>query len=106
MHQKSLDAIVEYNNPIHQIENKEFNLALIKFGSFISIVYNKRVSQTFVLLQLLEDENLRNIFKEICEIDEFQTLLLNFLTCYPSLCKSKIIKAKVSQLFKHTKPRH
>lgn len=104
MNEKALAAHVEYNDPIKQIENKEFNLALIKFGSFISIIENKRVSPTFILLQLLEDEKLRNIFKQICEIEEFQVLLLNYLTTYPSLTKSKIIKNKVSQLFKH-KPR-
>lgn len=103
MHEKTLQAVTEYNDPVHQIKNKEFNLALIKFGSFVSIIQNKRLSQTFILLQILENEQLRNIFKELCEIDEFQILLLNFLTCYPSLSKSKIIKSKVNQLFNHKK---
>jgi hypothetical protein len=105
MHEKQIEALVSQNNPVYQLEAKEFNNALIKFGSFVSIIMNKRLSQTFILLQLLENENLRKIFQEICEIDEFQTLLLNFLACYPSLCKSKIIKSKVNQLFKNQKPR-
>jgi hypothetical protein len=106
MLEKSLEALINYNDPIYQIENKEFNLALIKFGSFVSVIYNKRLSQTFILLQLLENEKLRNIFMEISEIPEFQILLLKFLDCYPALTKSKIIKAKITELFgkKKTRP--
>ena len=99
MLEKQLTAIVNYNDPIHQIKAKEFNLSLIKFGSFVSIIQNKRLSQTFILLQLLEDENLREIFKKICEEDNFQILLLQLLECYPALTKSKIIKNKITQLF-------
>lgn len=100
MHDKSIQAVVNLNDPIHQIKNKEFNVSLLKFGSFVSVIMNKRLSQTFILIQLLENEELREIFKEICEIDNFQTLLLNFLECYPPLCKSKIVKSKITQLFK------
>ncbi len=103
MQDKTLQAITNFNDPIHQIKIKEFNISLLNFGSFISIITNKRLSQTFVLIQLLENEELREIFKEICEIDNFQILLLNFLECYPPLCKSKIIKSKITQLFK---PKH
>ncbi len=105
MHEKQIEALVSQNDPIFQLNNKEFNDALIKFGSFVSIIKNKRLSQTFILLQLLEDKDLRNIFHEICEIEEFQPMLMNFLVCYPSLSKSKIIKAKINQLFNKTKPK-
>lgn len=99
MLEKQLEAAVHYSDPIHQIQTKEFNLALIKFGSYVSIIQNKRLSQTFILLQLLESEKLREIFKGICEVDNFQVLLLQLLECYPALCKSKIIKSKIQQLF-------
>ena len=100
---KQLDALIQYNDPIHQIEAKEFNLNLIKFGSFVSIIQNKKLSQTFVLLQLFKDKQLREIFREMCEVDSFQKLLTQFLECYPVLAKSKIVKSEITRLFKNKK---
>ena len=100
---KQLDALVRYNDPIHHIESKEFNLNLIRFGSFVSIIQNKKLSQTFVLLQLFKNKELREIFQQMCEVESFQKLLSQFLECYPVLAKSKIVKLEITRLFKNKK---
>jgi len=90
---------ISTNNPLYSINEKEFNESLLKFGSFLSILKNKRINQTMLLLFVLENEDYRNCFKNISEIDNIQILLYNLIIRFPILCKSKIIKNKVKELF-------
>jgi len=93
--EKSFTDFMNHNDPVHQINEKEFNISLLQFGSFVSILKNKRVNQTLLLSELLEDEKYRECFSYISEIDDIFILLKNLLVKYPILCKSKIIKTKI-----------
>ena len=85
-------------NPIHYMNQKEFDAALLKFGALLSILRNKRINQTMLLQVLLEDEDFRESFKLISEIDNEHTLIKNLVLRFPILCKSKIIKNKIKEI--------
>ena len=85
-------------NPICQINEKEFDSALLQFGSYISIVKNKRINQTMLLILLLDNKDVRDIFKYISGIENTQMLLYNLILRFPVLCRSKIIKNKIKEI--------
>jgi len=85
-------------DPIYKIKEKEFNEALITFGSFISIIKNKRINQTMLLIEIIENETVRKIFMDITDIDNIQFLIYNLIIRFPILCKSKVIKNKLKEL--------
>lgn len=96
-------AKVEANNPLYNLNEREFNKGLMTFGSFVSIIKNKRINHTMLLIFLLEDNNYRECFKEISGVDNTKLLLYNFIQRFPNLCKSKIIKTKIKKLHKNGK---
>lgn len=89
---------INVNDPIFQINEKEFNMSLLQFGSYISIIKNKRINQTMLLVMLLESEEARESFKLISSIDSTPVLFYNLITRFPVLCKSKIVKNKLTEI--------
>lgn len=82
---------VEEACPINQIAERELNLTILKMGSFLSIVNNKKVNQAKLLIKLLEDENYCECFFKLSDIDNLQELVECLIKKYPTLCKSKVI---------------
>ena len=85
-------------DPIHKIKEKEFNDALLSFGSFVSIIKNKRINQTMLLIEIIENKSSREVFMDITDIDNLQFLIYNLIIRFPILCKSKVIKNKLKEL--------
>ena len=95
---------INNNNPLYQIKEIEFDRVLLKFGSLVSMLKNKRINQTMFLVELLESEDHRECFKALSGIDETYILFYNLIIRFPVLCKSKIIKTKIKQI--NDKRRH
>ena len=89
---------IHTNDPIHSLKEKEFNKDLPKFGSLISILHNKRINQTALLLLLVQTPKYLECFKMISDVDNTQTLIYNYIMRYPILCKSKIIHSKLKDI--------
>jgi hypothetical protein len=89
---------INNNNPLYNIKEKEFDQDLLKFGALISILQNKKVNQTTILLLLLENETYIKCFKLLSDVDNTYTLLYNIIIRYPILCKSKIINSKIKEI--------
>ena len=94
----SILQTINNNNPLYQIKEFEFDDILLKFGSLISMLKNKRINQTMFLVELLESEAHRECFKVLSGIEETQILFHNLIVRFPVLCKSKIIKTKIKEL--------
>lgn len=95
------NAITEsfmHNDPVFRIKEQEFDMNLLRFGSLVSILKNKRINQTMLFSTLLDSEDFRDCFSSICEVDEMRILLYNYITRFPILYKSKIIKNKIKEL--------
>ena len=89
---------INNNNPLYLIKKAEFDDILLKFGSLVSILKNKRINQTMFLITLLENEQYVKCFKLISGIEETNILFYNLIVRFPVLCKSKIIKSKIEEL--------
>ena len=89
---------ININDPIFQINEKEFNMSLLQFGSYISIIKNKRINQTMLLVMLLDSEDVRESFKMVSAIDNSPVLFYNLIKRFPVLCKSKIVKNKLNEI--------
>ena len=94
----SILQTINNNNPLYQIKEAEFDYILLKFGSLISMLKNKRINQTMFLVELLESEEHRECFKSIAGIEETSILFYNMIIRFPVLCKSKIIKTKIAEI--------
>jgi len=89
---------INNNNPLYQIKETEFDEVLLKFGSLVSMLKNKRLNQTMFLMELLDSEIHRECFKTLSGIDELHILFYNLIIRFPVLCKSKIIKTKIKEI--------
>ena len=89
---KILDNFISYNDPLDNICTKEFILNVNKFGSFLSIVNNKRVNSSVLFLSILENSKLRDTFLEITGSETEMEAILGLLEMYPVLIKSKNTK--------------
>lgn len=79
-------------NPIDSILANEFEENLLKFNSFVSIIHNKRLNSVNIFSLLVRDDIIRNIFKEVCQVDNDRTCLRLYLKFNPKLCRSKVVK--------------
>jgi hypothetical protein len=90
--EKILEEFISRNDPLCQICTKEYILGVLQFGSFLSMVHNKRLNPSAIFCSILEDKNLRDIFVEITHSDNVKEALLGILQLYPPLLKSKNTK--------------
>lgn len=84
--------------PLDQIYSKEFAEGLLKAGSLISMLENKRVNTTGLFALLLEKKDYQEFFVEITASKTFKHAILSLLYFYPSLVKSKITKAVIRKI--------
>ena len=89
LNDKILDNFVNYNDPLDNICNKEFILNVMKFGSYLSIINNKRINASVLFISILENSKLRDIFMEITGAENVRDALLGVMEIYPVLVKSK-----------------
>lgn len=94
----SIIQTINNNNPLYQIKESEFDEVLLKFGSLVSMLKNKRINQTMFLVELLESEEHRECFKALSGIEDTSILFYNLIVRFPILCKSKIIKNKIEEI--------
>lgn len=90
--EKVLNDFNSRNDPLRQVCTKEYILAVIKFGSFLSILHNKRLNPSTVFVLILENKEIRDLFIEITNSESTHEALLGLLQLYPPLLKSKNTK--------------
>lgn len=90
--EKILGDFISQNDPISQICTKEYILGVFKFGSYLSIIKNKKINPSGLFTSVLENKDLRDIFIDITHSENMTEALLGLLHLYPSLLKSKNTK--------------
>jgi hypothetical protein len=83
--------------PREELCSKEFWEAVMKFGSFVSMLENKKVNTTTLFSLLIENKNYQNIFVELTSCTNFREAIEMLLYLYPSLVKSKVTKSTVKR---------
>lgn len=99
----SIDLENSNVNPFDQIRSKEFVEGLMKAGSLISMLENKKINTTALFTLLLEKPEYQSFFTEITSSDNFKEALLSLLFLHPALVKSKITKSVIRKLNGKTK---
>ena len=84
--------------PLDQIHYKEFVEGMLKAGSLISMLENKKVNTTLLFSLLFEKPDYQEFFTEITASESFKHSILSLLYLNPSLVKSKITKSVVRKL--------
>lgn len=90
--EKVLEDFLSRNDPLKQICTKEYILGVLKFGSYLSIVHNKKLNPSAIFVLILENKNLRDLFVHVTQTDTAKEALLGLLQLYPPLLKSKNTK--------------
>jgi len=81
--------------PLDQIHSKEFAQGLMRAGSFISMLENKKINTTTLFALLMENVSYQKFFTEITASENFKEAVLSLLYSNPILVKSKITKSIV-----------
>ncbi|MAF25856.1 hypothetical protein CL634_09825 [bacterium] len=85
-------TIINNTDPVHIAYEKEYGHLFLCFCTFICVVKNKKLNLPNIFLLLLQDKNLREVFKSICDVDTDYDVLKCFLQHDPTLHRSKYIK--------------
>lgn len=85
-------------SPLDQICSKEFVEGVLKAGSLISVLENKKLNPINLFLCLLNTKQYQEFFTEITSSNSFREAILSLLYLYPSLVKSKITKSAIKHI--------
>jgi hypothetical protein len=97
---QSVSTELENSNatPFSQIHSREFIDGVLKAGSLISMLENKKINPTALFSLLLEKPEYQDFFTEITSSDSFKESIASLLHLHPSLVRSKITKSTVRKL--------
>jgi len=90
--EKILDNFISRSDPLSQICTKEYIEGVFRFGSFLSIIKNKKINPSGLFVTILENKNFREIFIKVTHSENMHEAMLGLLQLYPSLVKSKNTK--------------
>ena len=83
---------IKSNDPVELAYYDEYSHSFLSFCSFVCLLKNKKLNLPNIFLIMLQEDNIRAIFKELCDIDSDYSALKKFLEYDASLHKSKYIK--------------
>jgi hypothetical protein len=84
------EAVIE--TPISQLARDELEIELIKFGSFCSIIHNKKLNNVTIFSLIVKNKLYRKIFMELTDTDSEREAILLFLKYNSNLCRSKVVR--------------
>ena len=84
------DAVLE--TPISNLAREEIEVELVKFGSFCSIIHNKKPNNVAIFSLLVKSNAYCKIFMNLTETDSKREAVLLFLNYNSNLCRSKVVK--------------
>lgn len=90
-------------NPVIILNEKDFDIFLLKFGSLLFLLNNKNINPTLLFITIVKDENLQEVFKQMTGINTLLEILKTILVHYPNLIKSKIVKNNTIKILKQKK---
>ncbi|MFA5754334.1 MAG: hypothetical protein WC905_03230 [Patescibacteria group bacterium] len=82
---------------VHDITDRELDMIILKMGSLLSILQNKKTNQAKMLILLVNDKRFRKCFMKIAELDSFQYLVRHLMEKYPTLCESKVVSGALKR---------
>ncbi len=92
-----LDETDIVQDHVHTITDRELDVIILKMGSLLSILHNKKTNQAKMLIMLVTNERFRKCFLHIAELDSFQHLVRCLMEKYPTLCESKVVSGALKR---------
>lgn len=83
---------INANDPVKCAYDNEFTQLFLSFCSFVCVIKNKKMNLPNIFLWLLKEQELREVFKLICEVETDYDVLKCFLVYDPTLYRSKYIR--------------
>jgi len=88
------------SSALDKILDQEFEESILKYSSFLCIIHDKYLTNIAIFTLIMKDLHIRRAFKQLTQIDNDRTLVLQFLKYYPNFCKSKVVKRLIQQYVK------
>ena len=79
-------------NPSSRICEEEYKEGFLSFCSLMCLIHNKKLNLANIFLLLLKHDDIMNLYKDICFIENDYEALKQFLEYDSTLHKSKYIK--------------
>ena len=80
------------DNPRSGLYEKEFQTAFVRVCSLICILKNKKLNMPNIFIEILRNDNIRCIYKRLCDFDTDYEAISKIIEIEPSVIKSKYIK--------------
>ena len=80
------------DTPLSQMAREELEIELIKFGSFCSIIHNKKLNNVTIFSFIVKNKTYRKIFMELTDTESEKEAILLFLKHNSNLCRSKVVR--------------
>jgi hypothetical protein len=80
------------NNPLDCLMDEEIETELLKFGSFCSIMHNKKLNSVAIFSLIVRNKIYKKIYMRLIHVDSEREAILLFLKFNPNLCRSKVVK--------------
>jgi hypothetical protein len=93
MYSTNFELDTSSSNPLERIRSKEFIDGVLKAGSLISMLENKKINVTTLFVLLFESPKYQDFFTEITASENFKESILSLLFLHPTLVKSKFTKS-------------
>lgn len=87
-------------DPSSEMVENEMNHLFLCFCTFVNNIKGKKLSVQNVFVTTLQEERLKNIFKEILNLDTDFEVVKVFLEFDPSIARSKYVSRFTKQLKK------
>jgi hypothetical protein len=84
------EAVLE--TPILSLTKDEIEIELVKFGSFCSIIHNKKLNSVAIFSLIVKNNTYCKIFMNLTETDSKKEAILLYLKYNNNLCRSKVVK--------------
>lgn len=84
-------------NPYNTIEEGELDEVITNFITLVWLIKDKKLTKTTFFSEIINNEVIRIIFKNICGFNDDIELFRELLSRYPSVSESKFIKKQVKQ---------
>ncbi len=84
------EAVLE--TPLITLSRDEVEIELVKFGSFCSIIHNKKLNNVAIFSLLVKNNTYCKIFMNLTASDSKREAILLFLKYNSNLCRSKVVR--------------
>ena len=84
-------------DPIRSMYQQDLEHAFYSFCSLVCMLKNKKMNIASIFIEILENEQLQEVFMELCDHSTKYDAVRAFLTLEPALQKSKYIKRYINK---------